>query len=330
MDATTANAEDLLSSALVWDNHGCMPLRHGDTEFLPQLERYRDAGVNVVSLNVGWGEQGIEDHVRVLANFRHWIGSHGDRYQLAHSVADIEAAQRAGKLAICFDIEGMQAVGGQLAMVELYYDLGVRWMLIAYNSNNEAGGGCQDDDPGLTALGRAIIEEMNRVGMVVCCSHAGYRTALEAIEHSRDPVIFSHSNPRALADHPRNIPDHLMRACAARGGVIGINGFGLFLGDRTANPLSVVRHLDYAIGLVGEDHVGLGLDTPFDPAELEGWAQMMRALHPAGGYEGELSCSVPEDLKAIVVGLKELGHSDSALAKVLGGNFLRIARQVWR
>ena len=111
--------------------------------------------------------------------------------------------------------------------------------LVAYNSNNLAGGGCQDDDCGLTSFGRRIIDEMADCGMIVCCSHAGYRTAREVIDCSANPVIFSHSNPRALRDHARKIPDALMRSCAARGWVIGINGIDLFLDEN--RPMS--RHI---------------------------------------------------------------------------------------
>src|SRR5690606_36645690 len=135
------------------------------------------------------------------------------------------------------------AVADQPSLVSLYYELGVSWMLIAYNRNNAAGSGCQDEDRGLTDFGRMVIDEMTRVGMIVCCSHTGYRTAREVIDYSKNPVIFSHSNPRALRDHPRNIPDELMKACAARGGVVGINGIGLFLGENDNSTEAIVRHI---------------------------------------------------------------------------------------
>ena len=132
-------------------------------------------------------------------------------------------------MAVTFDLEGMNALDGSVDMVSLYYALGVRQMLVAYNRNNQAGGGCHDTDAGLTAFGRAVISEMNRVGMLIDCSHCSYRTSMEAMELSRAPVIFSHSNARALHDHERNIRDEQARACAATGGVIGIVGLDAFL-----------------------------------------------------------------------------------------------------
>ena len=327
-----ADAAALLRETLVWDNHACAPLRPDDDAFLGELERYRAAGVDVVTLNVGFGEQGIDEHIRMLAHLRHWLGARPDRYRVVARLDDIAAARRAGQLAICFDIEGMRALGGQLSMVQLYYDLGVRWMLVAYNRANEAGSGCQDEeDKGLSEFGRAVIDEMNRVGMLSCCSHTGYRTARDVIEHSSRPVIFSHSNARALWDHPRNIPDSLIRACADRGGVIGINGVAIFLGpdDRTAE--AVARHIDHVIGIAGEDHVALGLDYVFDQAELDDYMTNLATTFPSvHGYGVGMTGTPPEALPRIVHHLSARGHPIARIEKVLGGNLLRLAGERWR
>jgi membrane dipeptidase len=322
---------DLFRSAIVWDNHACMPLRPLDERFLPQLERCRQAGVTAVTLNVGFGEQTPVDHVRMLAQFRRWLGERPQHYRLVQSAQDILAAKSAGQLAVCFDIEGMNAIEDQLSLIQLYYDLGVRWMLIAYNKANRAGGGCQDPDEGLTEFGRLAIDEMARVGMVLCCSHTGYRTAREAIDYSSGPVIFSHSNPRALHDHPRNIPDELMRACAARGGLIGINGIGIFLGANDNSTEAFARHVDYAVQLVGDDHVGIGLDYVYDSGEFDEYKQKMGATFPAGlGYDCEMKIVEPERLPAVVEALMAKGYGADSLSKILGGNILRIARQTWK
>lgn len=322
---------NLLRGAIVWDNHACMPLRPLDERFLPQLERCRQAGVTAVTLNIGFGEQTLGDHVRMLAHFRHWFGERPRQYRLIERVEDFAAAKQAGQLAVCFDIEGMNAIEDQLSLIQLYYELGVRWMLIAYNKANRAGGGCQEPDRGLTEFGRRVIEEMARVGMVLCCSHTGYRTAREAIDHSPGPVIFSHSNPRALRDHPRNIPDDLMRACAARGGVIGINGIGIFMGANDNSTEALVRSIDYAVQLVGDDHVGIGLDYVYDSAELDEWVQKMGSTFPKSlGYEGPVKMVEPERLPLVVEALMAKGYDAASLSKILGGNLLRVARQTWK
>ncbi len=330
IDDTAARA--LLGRTLAWDNHGCMPLRWHDERFLPQLQRYRDAGFNVVSLNIGFGEQGIEEHLRTLAGFRHWLKARPDDYVLVETTADIARARAAGKLAITFDIEGTRAIGDQLSLIELYYDLGVRWMLMAYNRRNLVGDGVHDEDEpqGLTRFGAEVVAEMERVGMVVCCSHTAKRTAMEVMERATRPVIFSHSNPRALWDHKRNIDDDMMRACATTGGVVGINGVGQFLGDNDIASETVARHIDYAVNLIGVDHVGLGLDYVFDGEELATYLIEMRHTFPDDpAYASEVKFVAPEQLPEIVALLMQRGYSDADLAKILGRNHLRVAEHCW-
>jgi membrane dipeptidase len=319
------------ASMLVWDNHACLPLRPHDLSFLPGLERHRAAGTHVLMVNVGYGQDGIEQHVRMLATFRAWIAAHADRFRLIESVDDIASARAAGQLAIGFNIEGANAVADQISLVGVYRELGVRWMLLAYNRNNLAGGGCQDDDSGLTPFGRTLLEELAAQGVMACCSHTGYRTAREAIDASPTPVIFSHSNPRALADHPRNIPDDLIVACAARGGVVGINGIGLFLGDNDASPARVARAAAYVADLVGPAHVGIGLDFLHDRRELdETIAAHPEQFPPELGYGTDMAFMAPEHLPEVAEHLRTLGMSETETAGILGGNWLRVARQVWK
>lgn len=318
---------------IVWDNHTCLPLRAGDERFLPQLERFKRAGVTVVSINVGFGEQGVEPHVRMLAHFRRWLLQRPDEYLLVHNADDVQRAKDSGKLGVLFDIEGANAIADQLSLVQLYYDLGVRWMLMAYNLNNRVGGGCMDDDKGLTEFGAQVIDEMARVGMIACCSHTGERTALDVIEQSRNPVIFSHSNPRALWEHPRNVRDHVMRSCAAKGGVIGINGVGAFLGDNDTRSETVARHIDYVVRVAGIDHVALGLDYVFDNDELLAYLKSHPQMFGTDSQTmQQYACDfvAPEQIPEITACLKSLGYKDDDLRRVLGLNLLRVARAVWK
>jgi membrane dipeptidase len=327
---------ELMARTLVWENHACMPLRPGDTSFLPQLERVRKSGIDLISLNVSYDVVDPHDAFPVLATYRHWIREHDEQYTLVETVADIEQAKAQGKLAVMFDIEGGNAVAEHPGLVELFYRLGVRWMLFAYNKNNKLGGGCMDDDTGLTAYGRKIIDEMERVGMVLCCTHVGHRTAREAMEYAKGPVIFSHSNPAAVYPHVRNIPDDLIKMCAAKGGVVNINGVGIFLGKDAQgrgdhSTETVVRHIDYVVRLVGPQHVGLGLDYVFDISELE---EAVRA-HPEKFPEesrkpGAYTQVEPERFPVIAEALLRKGYRESAVQGILGHNNLRLAKQVWK
>jgi membrane dipeptidase len=326
-------AREYVTDGIVWDNHACMPLAHSDCSQMPALERCHESGIDIVSLNVASGEQTQAEAISMLGTFRSWIADRPDRFTVIATAADAVQARAGCKLGVCFDIEGMTALDGRLDMVERYYDLGVRWMLTAYNRGNMAGGGCLDiEDGGLTDFGRSVVREMNRVGMVVCGSHAGYRTARELIDASSEPIIFSHSNPRAVWDTPRNVPDDLMIACASRGGVVGLNGIGPFLGPNDVLTDTFVAHIEYVLDLIGEDHVGIALDYCF--GQEDGMVELMTAypeLFPPGhDYSEGMKMIPPWRLGEIARSLGARGHGTSTLAKVFGENHLRIAKAVWR
>jgi membrane dipeptidase len=229
------HAAALHREAIVWDTHGGFsPFADLDLSF---LERWLAAGATYLSVNVGYDHVITwQDTIRAIAHFRRWIMLHPLKFMLAETPADIARAKHDGKLAIAFDLEGTDALDGNIEMIAFYYRLGVRQMLFAYNRTNRFAGGCHDDDIGLTSLGREALAEMNRIGMVVDCSHTSHRSTMEMMERSTAPVVFSHSNPRSLCDHGRNIRDDQIRACAGTGGVIGINGVGAFLGEHGALP----------------------------------------------------------------------------------------------
>jgi membrane dipeptidase len=316
---------------VVWDNHACAPLRPGDTEFLPTLERYRAAGFTAVTLNVGFAEDPAEQQLAMLATFREWLGARPDQYALIATVDDVRRAAADGRLGVAFDIEGMALLEGQLPLMATLYAQGVRWMSITYNKNNAVGGGCQDEDGGLTAFGREVIAEAKRVGMAVCCSHTGHRTARDVMEMSENPVIFSHSNASAIHKHSRNIGDDLIVACARTGGVVGVNGIGHFLGANDNRVETLVRHLDHMVQLVGPAHVAIALDYVFDSSELDEYVMAHPELFPASeGYATGVRMVAPEALPEICDALVRLGYTDGDLEQILGGSLLRVAEQVWR
>jgi membrane dipeptidase len=326
----THRARDLFSRSLVWDNHTCTATEPNKASSLEYLRRHRAAGIDLVTLNVAFDPAPKENAARLLADFRYWIATHPDEFHLILRAQDIEYARKHNKLGICFNIEGGCCLYDQISMVSLYYDLGVRWMLFAYNRNNTLAGGCQDADGGLTAFGRQVLSEMERVGMVVCASHIGERSAMEILEAATRPVIFSHSNPKGVWNHDRNIGDAVIRACAAKGGVIGINGIGVFLGENDIRTQTMIRHIDYVVNLVGPDHVGIGLDYAFDQEEAQKFVKAHPESYPPDQYPDGLAMMAPEQLSEIADALLRKGYSEAATRKILGENHLRIAREVWR
>jgi membrane dipeptidase len=326
-----AGAADVHRTAVVWEQHACLPLKPGTS--LEPLERYRRSGAALVSLNVGYGPSTAADAVKVLASFRSEVLRSPERYVLAETADDARRAAEDRHLAVTFDLEGTVSLDGELAMVEAYYALGVRTMLIAYNDSNAAGGGCHSNpEDGLTRYGRDVVREMNRVGMVVDGSHCSLRTTFDLFEASEAPVILSHSNPRALHEHPRNVTDDQIRGCAATGGVVGINGIGIFLGDNDTSTDTFVRAIEYVCELVGPEHVGIGLDFVFDKDDLAAeFADKSNTFPDGFGYSVDgFDFVEPERLPLITEALLARGIGADDVRAILGGNFLRVAQASWR
>ncbi len=275
----------------------------------------------------------IEEVIICIAQFRDSIAGQPDRLLLTKSPQTIREAAASGRLAIAFDLEGAKPLMGEPAMVQLYADLGVRQMHLVYNRSNEVGSGCHDpQDLGLSNFGRKIIREMTAAGVVLDVSHASERTSLEMIEASSFPVVFSHTNVRALHDHPRNISDRQIRECAANGGVIGVTGQSLLTGTKENITEAIATHIDYIVERVGVEYVGLGLDYCYETGieflskdfDFEYW-------WPArwGYLETDNTMGTPCLLRPLIENLSCRGYDDEAIAAILGGNFLRVAETVW-
>ncbi len=296
-------------------------------------DRYRASGFTYVSLTVADDINWIRDTVPYIESLTRLIEHAKDRYVLARTTSDIRAAKRNGRLALGYHFQGTNPFQGRLEMVQAYYDLGVRHALLAYNQRNLVGDGCHErTNGGLSRYGLALICEMNRVGMLVDCSHSGRRTTLEAMEASSKPCIFSHSVARALVDHERNISDEQILALAKTGGVIGINGIGFMLDAAgLADGENVVRHIDYVAELIGPQHVALGLDFVIDDAHMQTVYRANRDLMYPNGYPPPpWQYLPPEGLPEIVSLLLKRGYSEDAVRGILGDNFLRVAAEVWR
>ena len=318
-----------------WEAHACLPL-HPQADFSP-LNRLREAGVNYVSINVGMDMNPVPQIMSVLAAFRANIAAQPERFCLAGSVADIERAAAAGVLAIGFDLEGAMPLLEQPDMVALYRDLGVRQIHFAYNRNNSVADGCHDVERGLTPLGLRMVEAVNAAGVLMDCSHTGRRCSLDIMAASRDPVIFSHSNPLALVEHGRNISDPQIKACAATGGVVCISGVSAFLGTRTPTADDVARHAAYVANLAGVAHVGIGLDISFRQDRLND--------NPPGDYDPaywwpasagykraieRMNYTPIDTWQMLARALKRVGMTPGEAASVMGLNMMRVAGQVWQ
>lgn len=316
-------------TSLLWDQHLCLPLQP-DTEVAP-LSRYQRPGGALVSVNAGYSPHSLHETLGLLRHYREAVTAQPG-LELAATVGDVAAITGSGGVAVVFDLEDSRPLDDDLDNLVVLAALGVRTLLPTYNHANRAGSGCLDaDDAGLTDWGRSIIKALNEVGIVPDGSHCSARTGLDICETSRGPMVYSHSCMKAIWDHPRNISDDQARACAATGGVIGITGVGIFLGPNTPTLDAMTRHLEYAVDLVGIDHVGISSDFSFDYQDFV--AELTR--NPAMFDEsytrwGPIQWMAPEILLTIGEHLGRRGWSASDIQAVLGGNFRRVAETAWR
>jgi membrane dipeptidase len=304
-------------------------------DFDEAMDDRRRHGVTFTSVTIASDEPTIEGTVRWLAAARRKILAQPERYVLIESVADIRRAKLEAKSAINFHFQGTNGLLGDLAMVEAYKRLGVGHMLLAYNARNLVGDGCHEDsDCGLSRFGKALIAEMNRVRMLVDVTHVGLKTSLEAMEISTRPVVFTHSNAKSLWNHARNITDEQARACAATGGVIGINGVGLFLSaarfDGSAQIIG--SHIQHFAELIGPRHVGLGLDSVYNLQHfLNNFAAANADKYAVGGYLTSKNpvFAGPAVIAEVAEWLTQRGWSETDVRGVLGENWLRVLETVW-
>jgi membrane dipeptidase len=315
----------ILASCDVWDM--TLPWL-SEQQDMSTLARFKRAGFTFVSATTEDFPPTIEGVTRCIQDFKEAAKREESWLIVGSSLADIDRGRREGKLVVGLNVQDTVQLGNDLSRVAALFEAGVRHMLLAYNTRNFVADGCAETaDAGLSNFGRQVVKEMNRVGMVVDCSHTGRRSSLEAIELCDHPPIFSHSNAYSICPHIRNIHDDQIRACAARGGVIGIVGIGSFLGDAAAQSMSLFRHVDYMVSLVGPEHVGLGTDYVKDMAAV--WAAISAAKDtswpdPTGTQLYEGGCFQPEQLSELVQIMLTHGYSTDAIKSILGGNFRRV------
>ncbi|REG84934.1 dipeptidase [Marinomonas pollencensis] len=318
----------------VWDAHTCVPLLP-DYD-LASLQRHIDCGAYYISINIGMDFNPLSDIIQIIAGFRQRI-SELDFLIQVDSYADVERAKREGKLAVSFDLEGGVPLSESPAMVGLFAQLGVRQIHLAYNRSNSLAGGCHDEDHGLTDKGRAIVDAINAQHLFMDVSHTGYKTSMDIFCYSDKPVIISHGNPIAVKEHSRNYRDDQLKACAATGGVVCINGVSRFLNSPQASPQSMVEAIDYLVQLLGPEHVGLGLDYVYH-SHLDKGPQGLDVTHwwpPEYGYgkasDGFLSSfyAPPERFIEMTGLLEGKGYQASHIAAIYGDNMSALAQQVW-
>lgn len=335
-------AAALHSQALIVDGlGGSMLMRPApDVDGADRIDQYRKSGVGVSNETIAMPGEDARATIRRVYDYLCLDEVARGRVRRARSVADVWNADADGLLSLVYGLQAADPFEGDTYLVRIFQELGVRVANLVYNQRNRLGDGCMERvDQGLTAFGRNVVLEMNRVGMTVDLSHTGERTSLDAAACSRAPVVFSHSCAKALTDHPRNLTDEQIRAAAATGGLVGLCPHSQFCEKgRGVRPTlnDFLDHLVYVAELVGVEHVGIGTDLFGGKTLGESvFRFQFGSLVPGawGGYGIDEKYVAGFDTvfewPNVTRGLVARGFGDEEIIAILGGNWLRVFEQTW-
>ncbi len=308
-----------------------------------ELAQIAESGVTAVDVTVS--DPGLEETIANIAGWHGAVANHPGQLLLVRSVADIREARDSNRLGVILGFQHTEMMGRDLGWLNRFNDLAVRTIQLTYNKRNLMGDGCLEPaDAGLSKLGLEAIERMNAIGIAVDLSHCGQRTTREAIEISMKPPLITHSGCRALHDNPRNKEDATLRAMADKGGVVGIY-FMPFLGENGspwATEAMVLDHVDHALNVCGENHVGIGTDGPVPTVrESQEFFDLMKEVEKqradagvqAPGEQGRFpyiqELNHPRRIEQLAQGMSRRGHPERVIEKVIGANFYRAYSEIW-
>lgn len=299
------------------------------------FDEMRLGGVDAVHVTLNYHET-FRETVAVIERWNSWFEQHPEHLLRARSGDDVRRARAEGKTGIVFGLQNPSAIEDDIGLVEVLHALGVRFMQLSYNNQSLLAAGCyEDDDAGLTRMGRAVVREMNRVGMVVDMSHSGERSTLEAIARSTRPIAITHANPKRWAPALRNKSDRVLRALAESGGMLGLSLYPHHLRDKSACTLdSFCRMVMATADRLGVHHVGIGSDLCQDqPDRIVGWMRNGRWTKEIDHGEGSPAAPgfppMPpwfqdnRDLATVEQGLRDAGFAEPEVRLVMGENWLR-------
>lgn len=325
-----ARAKNFHEQQLVVDSHCDTPmkftedfdfsLRHNNVKVdLPKMQEGLEDAVFMVAYlhQEDRDENSLQAATQKAIDILYQIAEQAKRLQtqvgIAYSADDLVFLKNAGKKAIFLGIENGYALGKDLSNLTLFKNMGVSYITLCHNGDNDICDSAKGNHEhnGLSDFGRKVVTEMNRLGIIVDISHAGDKTVSDVLEISTAPIIASHSSCRSLCNHPRNLTDEQIRAIAAKGGVIQICLYGPFLKDSgEATIEDAIAHINHVVQLVGIEHVGIGTDFDGDDEEkLTG-------------------CRAANELPRLTMELLRQGYSETDLARLWGGNLLRVLNTV--
>jgi membrane dipeptidase len=329
---------------------GLFFLDDGDPTIPAELRAIKDSGLSGILFTVGpngrfWLDDAQFELTKAsIAKCKAKIAAHPQHLLLVNGVQDLQSALREKRMGVVMRFQGSEPIGEDLDRVSLFRELGVRVVQLTHNRRNIVGDGAMEPgNAGLSNFGHELVERLNAEKLIVDLAHGAQRTIAEGIRASKAPVLISHTGCRALSDLPRNTSDAELRAMADRGGVAGIIFWPYLRTDTQPMAIDVIRHIEHAIDVCGEDHVGIGTDTNLAPIDRTGRFESENREWVAGSVQyGVFSPGRPPDLYTFIpdlnvadrfdvlaAKLSAAGHPDARIAKILGGNFARVMGEVW-
>lgn len=302
----------------------------------PVFEAMRAGGVTAANCTCSVWED-FPTTMRAVADWKSWIRGNADLLMQVYSTADIARAKAEGRVGIILGWQNTTGFGDYLPLVDIYHELGLRIVQLTYNTTNTVGSGCYEGtDTGLTDFGRDLVDELNRVGILIDLSHVGPRTSRDAIDHSRQPVAYSHCLPAGLKAHPRNKSDEEIRYIAEKGGFVGVTFFPPFLKNGVESTLDdYLDAIAYVVNLAGEAQTGIGSDFTQDHSisfydyitRDKGYG---RRLAEFGEIVNPAGIRRIEDYPNLTAAMERRGWPERRIEAIMGGNWLAHLDRVWR
>ncbi len=310
------------------------------------LKDLRDSGLTAVSVTLSVGSTGdrIAKAIRRIATLDETIAAAPDVLMRIRQATDLTTAKSTRRLGLIYNVQDTSLLENDLSRVAMLRALGLRVMQMTYNTRNLVGDGCLERaDSGLSNLGRDLVAELNRTRVVMDLSHGGRTTIAEAIREAKAPPVISHTGCRTLHDNPRNVFDAELKALADKGGVVGIYFMPFLVPQGNATKADLIRHIEHAVNVCGEDHVGLGTDGIVSATQVDDqYREAMREEHErrvaqglaAPGESPDMHQFIPEynhprRFLSLAQDLSARSWPAHRIDKLLGGNFARVYKEVW-
>ena len=341
-------AKDIYNSSIVIDGLGPYGVLHD----LNLLKEYIDSGITAINVTVSSFPENFSRGIKKVAKYSRFIQEHSDTLILVKKIADIKKAKKEKKLGIIFGFQDTMPIDDDLNNLDIYYNMGVRIILLTYNAQNLVGTGCCElFYNGVTYFGRKVIERLNELGITIDLSHCSDPTTMDGIKLSKKPVFITHASIREICNaYGRNKTKEQIIALAEKGGVIGITSFPALV-KRDSNTFEVIPakledvldHIEYVINLVGIDHVAFGSDlcetwveekrTP--PESSLRWWRLLRpdvfGVGPIEYYDPQVKgLERHSEFVNFARGLLKRGYKENEIRKFLGENIIKIFKKTWK